>query len=50
MTAKADEPRTTMKIPVSLREIIRVRAQDRKMTMMDYIIQLVNENPGCEAK
>jgi hypothetical protein len=41
MTAKADEPRTMIKVPVSLRTEIKRRAKARDVSMMDYLAGLV---------
>jgi hypothetical protein len=41
MTQKAAEDRTTMKVPVSFRELVRQRAKDCDMTMMDYLVETI---------
>jgi hypothetical protein len=37
MTKKADEPRTTVKVTVSLRDFIREKAKQENTQMMDFI-------------
>lgn len=41
MTKKADEPRTTMRVPVSFRELVRKNAKQMNVNMMDYLISKV---------
>jgi hypothetical protein len=41
MTAKADEPRTVIKVPVSSRNFIREKAKKRGMKIMDYVLYAV---------
>ncbi len=45
MTKKANEPRTLLKVPVSLHTEIKHRAWQRKMTMMDYLKSIVFTEP-----
>lgn len=46
MTAKADEPRTLMKVPVSTHAAIRCRAKELNISMLDYIVKLVRDDTG----
>lgn len=41
MSAKADEERKLVKVPVSLRKRIKIDAAKRDMPMMDYIEKAV---------
>jgi len=41
MTRKAEEPRTTMKVPISFRERVRKISEKNKTTMMEYLISIV---------
>jgi hypothetical protein len=47
MTEKASEPRTLIKVPVSLREEIRKNAKKEHKTMMDYLTDIVKEKAEC---
>lgn len=46
MTAKADEPRTLVKVPVSIHAQIERRAKELNISMLDYITNLVREDSG----
>jgi hypothetical protein len=41
MTKKAPEPRTLMKVPVSLHAEIKKRAKKRDISMMDYLSSII---------
>lgn len=41
MTRKAAIPRESVKVPLPIREMIRKRAAEEKMNMMEYLSKLV---------
>ena len=51
MTAKADEPRTLIKVPVSFRTVMRQRAKTNDTTMIAEIMKLIeNKARGTPTK
>jgi hypothetical protein len=50
MTKKALEPRTTMKVPVSFRELVRRKAKEKDRTMMDFLVETIEAGAGRQAQ
>jgi hypothetical protein len=50
MTAKAAEPRTYMKVPVSLLRRVKAGAKKRDIPMMQYVEQAVTLMEQTEAR